>query len=194
MIPDVDAQTLRLTVNAPGASPQSAAVVSVSDGGKSDIKMTVKPNVETVIPIKNPKLWSPDSPFLYNVEVALQNGKTPSDRVTSYFGMRKISVGSVNGVPRLLLNNKFVFQFGPLDQGFWPDGLYTAPTDEALESDIATMKQFGFNMVRKHIKVEPARWYYHADKLGLLVWQDMPSPNSYTDHPQPLDKSPLKSS
>jgi Glycosyl hydrolases family 2, TIM barrel domain len=96
--------------------------------------------------------------------------------VRSYFGMRKIAVGKDDkGVLRLLLNNKFVFQVGPLDQGFWPDGLYTAPTDAALKYDIEITKKLGFNMARKHVKVEPARWYYWCDKLGLLVWQDMPS-------------------
>ena len=126
--------------------------------------------------------------FLYNVDVTLSDGNAQTDTVSSYFGMRKISMGLVDGFQRLLLNNKFTFQIGPLDQGFWPDGLYTAPTDEALASDIEAEKQLGFNMVRKHIKVEPARWYYHADKLGILVWQDMPSENSYTGNPKPLDK------
>ncbi|HOB31736.1 MAG TPA: glycoside hydrolase family 2 TIM barrel-domain containing protein, partial [Verrucomicrobiota bacterium] len=88
----------------------------------------------------------------------------------------------------MLLNDEFVFQFGPLDQGFWPDGIYTAPTDDALKSDIEQTKLLGFNMIRKHIKVEPARWYYWADRLGVLVWQDMPSLNSYTGNPQPIDK------
>jgi beta-galactosidase/beta-glucuronidase len=96
--------------------------------------------------------------------------------VKSYFGMRKISTKKDNnGIVRLQLNNRDYFQFGPLDQGWWPDGLYTAPTDEALLFDIQKTKDFGFNMIRKHVKVEPARWYYHADKLGILVWQDMPS-------------------
>jgi len=92
----------------------------------------------------------------------------------------------------MLLNNEFVFQFGPLDQGFWPDGIYTAPTDDALRSDIEQTKLIGYNMVRKHIKVEPARWYYWADKLGILVWQDMPSLNSYTGNPQPIDAPQFK--
>ena len=116
-------------------------------------------------------------------------GKTTSDRVTSYFGMRKISLGKEGGFTKLFLNNKFVFQMGPLDQGFWPEGLYTAPTDEALRYDIEMTKKLGFNMTRKHIKVEPARWYYWTDKLGLLVWQDMPSGNSYIDKHPPLDKA-----
>jgi hypothetical protein len=92
-----------------------------------------------------------------------------------------------------MLNGRFVFQVGPLDQGFWPDGIYTAPTDEALRFDISETKRLGFNTTRKHIKVEPERWYYWCDKLGLLVWQDMPSVNSYTDKPQPIDKPQFKS-
>ncbi len=189
MVPDIDAKTIRMTVNAPGASAQSRALVSIKDGGKVIKTVSIVPNVEVAIPIANPKLWSPDSPFLYDVDASLMQGKTATDRVNSYFGMRKISVGLVNGIQKMLLNNHFVFEIGPLDQGFWPDGIYTPPTESALVADIQSMKTFGFNMVRKHIKVEPARWYYQTDKLGLLVWQDMPSPNSYTDHPQPIDKA-----
>ena len=188
MIPDVDRSRIKVTVNVPGATAQNRAVISIKDGGKVIKTVSVLPNVATDIPLSKPKLWSPTTPFLYNVDVALTGGKTAVDQVSSYFGMRKISLGKVGGITKMLLNNKFVFQFGPLDQGFWPDGIYTAPTDEALRSDIAMEKQLGFNMVRKHIKVEPARWYYWADKLGIMVWQDMPSSNSYTDHPQPLDK------
>jgi beta-galactosidase/beta-glucuronidase len=129
-----------------------------------------------VIKIPGEKLWSPDNPFLYELTLSLiKNGKN-IDIIKSYFGMRKISIRKdKKGITRILLNNKFVFLEGPLDQGFWPDGLYTAPTDEALKHDIQVMKNFGFNMVRKHIKVEPQRWYYWCDKLGLIVLQDMPS-------------------
>jgi beta-galactosidase/beta-glucuronidase len=110
------------------------------------------------------------------MEVTLIRKGKISDQVLSYFGMRKISTKrDGNGIVRLQLNNKDYFQFGPLDQGWWPDGLYTAPSDEALAYDILKTKDFGFNMIRKHVKVEPARWYYHADRLGILVWQDMPS-------------------
>ena len=107
------------------------------------------------------------------------------DEVDSYFGMRKMAMVEEDGIQKLYLNNEFLFHLGPLDQGFWPDGLYTAPTDEALRFDIEKIKEYGFNMVRKHIKVEPQRWYYWADKLGVMVWQDMPSMNSYTSNPQP---------
>ena len=188
MTPDIDAGQVKLFVAAPDANANTVATVRVKDGNKVIQTVRVRPNTDVAIPIKNAKLWSPDSPFLYVVDVALSDGAQQTDTVSSYFGMRKISMGKVDGVQRLLLNNKFVFQIGPLDQGFWPDGLYTAPTDDALRYDIEATKELGFNMTRKHIKVEPARWYYHADKLGLLVWQDMPSENSYTGNPQPLDK------
>jgi hypothetical protein len=122
------------------------------------------------------KVWTPGNPFLYGLKVELKKGDTVVDSVRSYFGNRKIEVARDDqGVNRLKLNGKVVFQVGPLDQGFWPDGLYTAPTDEALRYDVEVTKQLGFNMTRKHVKVEPDRWYYWCDRLGLLVWQDMPS-------------------
>ena len=126
--------------------------------------------------ISDPHLWSPDSPHLYSLELSLTRGNQTLDSVTSYFAMRKISLQrDARGHQMLALNNEILFQMGPLDQGWWPDGLYTAPTDEALIYDIRATKDLGFNMARKHVKVEPARWYYHCDRLGLLVWQDMPS-------------------
>ena len=118
-----------------------------------------------------PQLWSPEDPYLYDLSVTLGE-----DRVESYFGMRKMEVrADRGGVKRLFLNGEPYFQSGLLDQGYWPDGLYTAPSDEALIYDIQTAKAMGFNLLRKHIKVEPMRWYYHCDRLGMLVWQDMPS-------------------
>jgi beta-galactosidase/beta-glucuronidase/DNA-binding CsgD family transcriptional regulator len=121
-------------------------------------------------------LWSPDSPFLYTLKVTLKSGGKVVDKVDSYAAMRKYSTRrDADGIVRLELNNEALFQFGPLDQGWWPDGLYTAPTDEALLYDVQKTKDFGFNMIRKHIKVEPARWYTHCDRLGIIVWQDMPS-------------------
>ncbi|BCM90604.1 beta-galactosidase BoGH2A [Abditibacteriota bacterium] len=179
MIPDVDKKLVRMTVVAENATAKSRVTIKIKDGDAVIKTVEGAPNSELSIPIANPKLWSPDSPNLYSVDVALSDGKTEADSISSYFGMRKISIGDVGGIKKMLLNDKFVFQMGPLDQGFWPEGIYTAPTDEALKSDIAMEKKFGFNMVRKHIKVEPARWYYWADKLGILVWQDMPSANSY---------------
>ena len=139
-------------------------------------KTIIKADLETKISFENPKLWSPESPFLYDLEIKLiSNGKI-IDHIETYFGMRKISIKKdVNGTRRMMLNNKEYFQVGTLDQGWWPDGLYTAPSDEALKFDIFKTKEFGFNMIRKHVKVEPARWYFHADKIGMLVWQDMPN-------------------
>ena len=131
---------------------------------------------EFTVPVPSARRWSPDDPYLYNLRVSLRNGSgAVVDQVVNYFGMREVGTKLVNGVLRPTLNGEFVFQIGTLDQGFWPDGLYTAPTDAALAFDLQKHKDLGFNMVRKHIKVEPARWYYHADRLGLLVWQDVPS-------------------
>src|SRR6185312_11425454 len=133
------------------------------------------------LPIPTPHLWSPDDPFLYDLQVTLKDGNRVVDTVTSYFGMRKIALKKdEEGKTRIALNDQFTFQMGALDQGFWPDGIYTAPTDEALRFDIETLKRDGFNLARKHVKVEPDRWYYWCDKLGLLVWQDMPSCNNAT--------------
>ena len=126
--------------------------------------------------ILDPQLWTPAHPFLYQIEISLLHESKTVDQVTSYFGMRKISKKrDENGILRLALNNNIQFQFGLLDQGWWPDGLYRAPTDEALKYDIEIAKQLGFNLLRKHGKIEPARWYYWCDKLGVLVWQDMVS-------------------
>ena len=190
MVPDIDRGQLRMTVDAGnvGITGATRARVTIKDGSRVVRTISVRPGVEAAIPIPNARLWSPDSPFLYGVSVRLMDGRREVDRVGSYFGMRKISLGKVNGTTRMLLNNRFVFQNGPLDQGYWPDGLYTAPTDEALRYDLVATKQMGFNMTRKHLKIEPARWYYHADRLGLLVWQDMPSPNSYLSGAPPVDK------
>lgn len=128
------------------------------------------------INIPEPTPWSPDNPYLYDFEISLKRGNRVVDQVKSYGALRKISIGyDANGMQVMELNGKPLFQYGPLDQGWWPDGLYTAPTDEALLFDIEKTKELGFNMIRKHVKVEPARWYYHCDRLGMLVWQDMPS-------------------
>ncbi len=125
--------------------------------------------------ILRPHLWSPEDPFLYSLRVRLLDRGQVVDRVQSYFGMRSIALARVDGVVRPVLNGHFIFQTGTLDQGFWPDGLYTAPSDAALRFDIAAAKGLGYNMIRKHVKVEPDRWYYWADRLGILVWQDMPN-------------------
>jgi predicted alpha-1,6-mannanase (GH76 family)/fibronectin type 3 domain-containing protein len=186
IIPDVDNNRLRLTVNTYATSGVTVKV-AVLDNGIVVATTTGNPQTELDIPIANPKLWSPDSPFLYGLQISVVNNGVTNDTATSYFGLRKISVSKVGGVPRIFLNNQQIFGMGPLDQGFWPDGIYTAPTDAALAYDIQMEKNLGFNLVRKHIKVERQRWYYWADKLGIMVWQDMPSCNSYTGSPQPID-------
>ncbi len=175
IIPDVAGSKVRVTVSVKGFN-QHAIQIVVREGDRS-ITGVARSGESTVdVPIPEPKLWSPETPFLYSLQVSLQQGNQTVDFVRSYFGMRKVEVGKDDkGVTRLLLNGKPYFMVGPLDQGFWPDGLYTAPTDEALKYDIEATKKLGFNMTRKHVKVEPARWYYWCDKLGLLVWQDMPS-------------------
>ncbi|PWU10692.1 MAG: hypothetical protein C5B50_24915 [Verrucomicrobia bacterium] len=186
LIPDVDNSRLRLFVN---TFTTNGATISATafDTGTPLTTVTGAPGAEIDLPIANPKLWSPDNPFLYDLRVSVISGATTNDSLSSYFGMRKIAVVAVNGVNRMFLNNQFVFEMGPLDQGFWPDGIYTAPTDTALKYDLDQIKALGFNSLRKHLKVERPRWYYWADKLGLLVWQDMPSVNSYTSNPQPID-------
>lgn len=183
--PDVDKSVVKLVINTTATNAQ--VTIQVKDGDKIVSTISGKANTEIGVPVANAKLWSPDSPFLYNLVITLKNGTQKLDEIGSYFGMRKISVGQDGEYKKMFLNNKFLFQVGPLDQGFWPDGGYTAPTDAALKYDLEMIKKFGFNMVRKHIKVEPYRWYYWADKLGILVWQDMPSPNSYTEHVPPVD-------
>jgi hypothetical protein len=190
--PDVAGGKLDLVVHGAGISGQGVHVV-VSEEGRA--VSTADGAVESVIhvPVPHTRLWSPDEPFLYDLQVTL-TGQGGGDVVGGYFGMRSLSTGLVNGVLRPLLNGEFVFQLGILDQGFWPDGLYTAPTDEALRFDLEQQKALGFNTVRKHIKVEPARWYYWADRLGLLVWQDMPSlpvelPRQQGYPPPPADRT-----
>lgn len=156
--------------------PGQEVEVSLLDEGKLVGSFKAQPNKPLPIKITSPKTWSPDSPYLYDVSVKILEGKKIVDQVTSYAAYRDIRMGKdENGHQRMFLNGKALFQYGPLDQGWWPDGLYTAPTDEALLFDIQKTKEMGFNMIRKHVKVEPARWYYHADRLGMLVWQDMPS-------------------
>lgn len=182
-----------------------AVRVTASAGGKTVASTTLRVNRETLLPVPNAHLWSPADPFLYDLKAELVRVKDPwpanpqraprfgsherdlyakaevegaaLDTVQSYFGMRKVSLGpgKVAGQPAILLNGQPLFQHGPLDQGWWPDGLHTPPSDEAMRWEIAWLRESGFNMLRKHIKVEPARYYYHCDKLGMLVWQDMPA-------------------
>ncbi len=178
--PDIDNHLLIVKAELEGSINADVIEVEVYDG--ENLLFTEKSiysqPVEIVMP-QNVKLWSPNSPFLYKLKIRLKKGNEILDTVESYAAMRKYSVRrDSHGIVRLELNNKALFQFGTLDQGWWPDGLYTAPTDDALLYDIKKTKDFGFNMIRKHIKVEPARWYTHCDRLGIIVWQDMPSGDS----------------
>jgi hypothetical protein len=181
IIPDIDENQAGFQIITSSTRPNYQIELKIKDGNKIISTAQGVPYEEIAAKIENPKLWSPDSPFLYNVELTLlDEGGAKIDRITSYFGMRKISLGKDDrGITRIFLNNKEIFMHGPLDQGWWPDGLYTAPTDEALRYDIEVTKQLGFNVARKHVKIEPDRWYYWCDKLGLLIWQDMPSGDKY---------------
>ncbi|MBM2621380.1 glycoside hydrolase family 2 [Actinoplanes sp. LDG1-06] len=168
--------SLRLTVNAPAGLTVKAVA---RDGSRTVGTVTGASGAALTLPISKPKLWSPDNPFLYDLDVSLISGGRTVDTVGSYFGLRTIgSKKGPDGRLRITLNGKILFNMMNLDQGFWPDGLYTAPTDAALKWDLQQDKAMGFNAVRKHIKVEPDRWYYWADKLGLMIWQDMPSGNT----------------
>lgn len=182
--PDVDHSILHLRVQAEGASKGLRIEAIVTDGSHRIADTTGPLNEEMPVPIIGQHLWSPSDPHLYGLSVFLLQKEKPTDAVDSYFAMRKLSLGKdAQGRTRLFLNNRFVFQAGVLDQGYWPDGVYTAPTDAALRSDIEAAKKLGFNMIRKHAKVEPDRWYTWADRLGMLVWQDMPQ--SFSDHLSP---------
>ena len=175
LVPNIDTQQLQVTVTA-SSSAKHYTVSAVGMAGATTVGTgTGTPGTSFSVPIPNPTLWSPSNPYLYNLTITLSQNGTTVDTVTSYFGMRKVSVSNVGGFMKVLLNNQFTYMIGPLDQGYWPDGVYTAPTDIALKSDIEQSKLLGFNLIRKHQKVEAPRWYYWADQLGMLVWQDMPA-------------------
>lgn len=175
-IANIDNNNLKVKVRTKNTESSDIVEVKLKDNNKviASAKGVVGQTLDITIP--NAKLWSPESPFLYDLDVTLIERGKSVDKVSSYAAMRKVSKKrDANGIIRIQLNNKDIFHFGPLDQGWWPDGLYTAPTDEALKYDIVKTKDFGYNMIRKHVKVEPARWYTHCDRLGILVWQDMPN-------------------
>ncbi|MHA1717182.1 MAG: glycoside hydrolase family 2 protein [Promethearchaeota archaeon] len=174
---NIDDGYLILQVNTVEMKENFNIQVEIQDDKARKIKSMNQENIKRLkIDIPDPVLWSPDNPFLYTIDVLLTCNNTVIDQVKSYFGMRKISLKrNSNGHVQIQLNNEPIFQHGILDQGYWPDGIYTAPTDDALKYDIITAKELGFNMIRKHVKIEPERWYYHCDKIGILVWQDMPS-------------------
>ena len=171
--PDLTAGCFRILAEGVSKGVVEARLLA---GGKLVATARALAGTEVEIPVPDAHLWSPDDPFLYDLEVSLRVDGKVVDRVQSYCAMRQVGVTvGPDGIKRLALNGKPIFMYGPLDQGWWPDGLYTAPTDEALAFDVRKTKDWGFNMIRKHVKVEPARWYYHCDRLGILVWQDMPS-------------------
>ena len=175
-IPDIDNNLLNVIVST--ANCNNTDIIEVKLLDKGQVVSTVKglSGKEMRLAVNNPTLWDTENPYLYDMKVTVASSGKVVDEVKSYAAFRKISKKrDANGIMRMQLNNKDLFHYGPLDQGWWPDGLYTAPTDEALLYDIKKTKEWGFNMIRKHVKVEPARWYYHCDKEGILVWQDMPS-------------------
>ncbi|QGH36005.1 DUF1349 domain-containing protein [Gracilibacillus salitolerans] len=174
MTPEIHDEYLELQVEASDDTDLEVEAIAYKEGEEvGRVTGSVGENMQ--IPVPDPRLWSTTDPFLYDLKVRLKDGNTTVDEVASYFGMREISTGMVDGTLRPLLNDEFVFQMGPLDQGYWPAGIYTAPTDDALKFDIEQAKELGFNMIRKHAKLEPQRFHYWADKMGMLVWQDMPS-------------------
>ncbi|HEX9940105.1 MAG TPA: glycoside hydrolase family 2 TIM barrel-domain containing protein, partial [Longimicrobium sp.] len=175
IVPDVAGGALRLTVRGRGTTGgETVEAVALADGREVG-RATGAVGAEIRVPVPTPRLWGPDDPFLYDLRITLRHEGHELDRVESYFGMRTVSLERDEaGFTRIALNGKPWFHVGPLDQGWWPDGLYTAPTDEALALDVERTRAAGFGFTRKHIKVEPARWYHHADRLGLPVWQDMP--------------------
>jgi hypothetical protein len=186
-VPEGHVRGLHIVADPSGSVTVRADVAGARDGERASVRIASRGRVvadadgavgePVTLRVPNPRPWSPGDPFLYDVEVALSGG----DHVRSYLGLRGIALlRDEAGYERLALNGRPLFQFGLLDQGWWPDGLYTAPTDAALASDIEVTKRLGFNTIRKHVKVEPARWYYHADRLGVLVWQDMPSGSNET--------------
>ena len=167
IVPDIDGRQVSLTVETAGEGAVGERCTAAFDGQT----FSLTPDEPTCLPVEDMRLWSPEDPFLYPLTVTLGE-----DRAESYFGMRKTEVrADEQGVKRLFLNDRPYFHNGLLDQGYWPDGLYTPPSDQAMIYDIQTAKDLGYTMLRKHIKVEPMRWYYHCDRLGMLVWQDMPN-------------------
>ncbi len=172
--PNVQNDTLTVTVHTTDAT--SDTIQATAYQGLQEVGSAQGPATATLtMPLPNARLWSPQDPYLYGLTVRLMRGGRPIDSVGSYFGMRSISVVPVGGVARVELNGQPTFMLGPLDQGYWPDGGYTAPAPQALAYDLLIDKALGFNAVRKHMKVEPQQWYYDSDRLGLLVWQDMPA-------------------
>jgi beta-galactosidase/beta-glucuronidase len=191
--PNIDDKSLTISADVDNAQPGDKLKITAFDGKTVVDEKTVDAGATAVLNIKDQKLWSTTDPFLYDLKVTVIRNNKAVDEVKGYFAMRKISLApDANGIQRMMLNDKFVFQYGPLDQGWWPDGLYTAPTEEAMVYDIDQLKAMGFNMIRKHIKVESARYYTYCDKNGMLLWQDMPSGdlgNGWENRPGVLDRA-----
>ncbi len=175
-VPDIDKGTVEFSLDIANAKNAGHVKIKIKDGDKTIAEIQGKPNEKLTARIENAVWWSPDNPYLYDIEISVHKGTAKLDEVSSYCALRKVEIGqNKNGHTAIMLNNEAVFQYGTLDQGWWPDGLHTPPSEEAMKYDLVMLKKMGFNMVRKHIKVEPARLYYDCDNLGLLVWQDMPS-------------------
>jgi hypothetical protein len=185
LTPDLGDRSLRVTAvtDGPGVTVRATARI----GGRTVGSVTGPANRELRLPVREVRPWTPDDPFLYDLDVETVGG---GDRVGGYFGMRSVTARKVRGVPHLVLNGRFTFQLSTLQQGFWPDGIYTPATDDAAIFDIAQNKALGFTTIRKHVKVESDRWYYHADRLGQLVWQDMPSTATGVQPPKVTDPTP----
>ena len=176
LVPDLLESTLSVEVNVAGASPETRVEAFALDGAEEVAFGSAPAGKALRLSIPTPKCWSPESPFLYGLRILVTDADSGSDEVLSYFGMRSFGIGTdAQGHKRFLLNGKPLYLHGILDQGYWPDGLHTAPSDAALAYDVAFARKCGFNMIRKHIKVEPARWYAHCDRMGMIVWQDMPN-------------------
>jgi ribosomal protein S17E len=190
IIPNIDNATISLQTKVVGATQGTRIKIQAFDQGK-EIASSIAADDELVsLQLNQPKLWSPTNPFLYDLKLSLVKDGKVVDEVSSYFGMRKISMGrDQEGYMRILLNNEIIYQLGPLDQGYWPDGILTPASDQALRYDIAYLKKIGANMDRMHMKVQPERWYYHCDQLGILVWQDMVSPTKFIDTKSNLNSS-----
>ncbi|MEN2280872.1 sugar-binding domain-containing protein [Algoriphagus sp. SE2] len=173
---DIQSKQIWVSPIVAGSEEGQQIKVSAWKDGLMLAEQTINPMGTAKLTIENAEFWEPGNPVLYDLKVELIKSKKVLDEIGSYAAIREIKMApDANGIQRMMLNGKFLFQYGPLDQGWWPDGLYTAPSDEALVFDIKKTQEMGFNMIRKHVKVEPARWYYACDKLGMLVWQDMPS-------------------
>jgi ribosomal protein S17E len=190
IIPNIDNATISLQTKVVGATQGTRIKIQAFDQGK-EIASSIAADDELVsLQLNQPKLWSPTNPFLYDLKLSLVKDGKVVDEVSSYFGMRKISMGrDQEGYMRILLNNAIIYQLGPLDQGYWPDGILTPASDQALRYDIAYLKKIGANMDRMHMKVQPERWYYHCDQLGILVWQDMVSPTKFIETKSNLNPS-----